>query len=105
MISKNMMKLLAGNSMIRAMFEEGKEMAKKFGQENVYDFSLGNPSVEPPKEVKQAIFDILNEEDPSYVHGYMSNVGYEDVRDAIAKHLNKEYGVNYTQNNIVMIRN
>ena len=102
MISKNMMKLLAGNSMIRAMFEEGKEMAKKFGQENVYDFSLGNPSVEPPKEVKQAIFDILNEEDPSYVHGYMSNVGYEDVRDAIAKHLNKEYGVNYTQNNIVM---
>ncbi len=102
MISKNMMKLLAGNSMIRAMFEEGKEMAKKFGQENVYDFSLGNPSVEPPKEVKQVIFDILNEEDPSYVHGYMSNVGYEDVRDAIAKHLNKEYGVNYTQNNIVM---
>lgn len=55
------------------MFEEGKKMAAIYGADKVYDFSLGNPSVEPPKEVKEAIIDILNTESPNLVHGYMSN--------------------------------
>ena len=59
MISEQMQQLVKGSSVIRAMFEEGKIMAKKYGAENVYDFSLGNPSVEPPAEVKRAMIDVL----------------------------------------------
>ena len=102
MIADSMKKLVEGSSVIRAMFEEGKRMAAIYGAENVYDFSLGNPSVEPPKEVKEAMFDILNNEEPNMVHGYMSNAGYEDVRDAIAKNLNKRFGTAFKENNIVM---
>lgn len=102
MISEKMQKLVAGNSVIRAMFEEGKQLAAKYGKENVYDFSLGNPSVEPPVEVKQAIIDIVNEEDPTYLHGYMNNAGYEDVRETIAQSLNKRFGTDFSQANIVM---
>ena len=55
MISKQMEELVKGSSVIRAMSEEGKKLAAKYGAENVYDFSLGNPSVEPPEEVRQAL--------------------------------------------------
>lgn len=102
MISKKMQQLVSGNSLIRAMFEEGKELAAKYGKENVYDFSLGNPSVEPPAEVKQAIIDIVNEEAPNYLHGYMSNAGYEDVRLTIAESLNRRFGTDFTEQNIIM---
>ena len=102
MITKKMQELVSGNSLIRAMFEEGKELAAKYGKENVYDFSLGNPSVEPPKEVKQAILDIVNEEEPNYLHGYMSNAGYEDVRATIAESLNKRFGTAFSEKYIIM---
>lgn len=102
MISNKMEKLVKNSSAIRAMFEEGKIMAAKYGKENVYDFSLGNPSIVPPKEVKQAIFDVLNEEPEMFVHGYMSNVGYEDVRKTVAEYLNKTHGTAFTEKNIVM---
>ena len=84
------------------MFEEGKKMAAEFGRENVYDFSLGNPSVEPPKEVAEAIKSIPDSYNANYIHGYMSNVGYEEVRDAIAKNLNGRFGTSFTQDNIIM---
>lgn len=102
MIAKNMVGLVQGSSVIRAMFEEGKRLASIHGAENVYDFSLGNPSVEPPEAVGQAIKKILDEEAPNYVHGYMSNSGYEEVREAIAQSLNKRFGTDFSQNNIVM---
>lgn len=102
MISKQMEELVKGSSVIRAMFEEGKKMADQFGAENVYDFSLGNPSVEPPAEVKQAIIDIVKEEPPNFLHGYMSNSGYEDVRETIAESINKRFGTHFTGDNIVM---
>ena len=70
MISDEMIKLVEGSSAIRAMFEEGKKLASIYGAENVYDYSLGNPSVEPPKEVKEAIIKILNTEEPNFIHGY-----------------------------------
>ena len=92
MISEKMQPLLKNNSAIRMMFEEGKKMAAVYGAENVYDFSLGNPSVPAPKEVEQAILDILREEDSLFVHGYMSNAGYEDVRETIAQSLNRRFG-------------
>ena len=102
MISDRMKGLVSNNSVIRAMFEEGKIMAKKYGPENVFDFSIGNPNVAAPKEVKQAIVDIINEEDSLVVHGYMSNTGYEEVRATIANSLNKRFDTSFTENNIIM---
>lgn len=102
MIAKKMIKYVEGSSVTRAMFEEGKKMAEKFGAENVYDFSLGNPSVEPPKAVSKAIIEILNEENPNRVHGYMNNSGYEEVRAAIAKSLNGKFGTSFNEKNILM---
>ena len=98
-----MMPYVEGNSAIRAMFEEGARMAAQFGKENVYDFSLGNPSVPAPEEVNQAIHDILNEENTLLVHGYnQSNSGYEDVRQIVAEHLNELHGTHFTSGNIIM---
>ncbi|MDD3251549.1 MAG: pyridoxal phosphate-dependent aminotransferase [Lachnospiraceae bacterium] len=102
MISEKMKPLVQNNSVIRIMFEEGKRLAAIYGAENVYDFSLGNPNVPAPAEVNQAILDILKEEDSTYVHGYMSNAGYEDVRDTIANSLNERFGTKLNQNHILM---
>ena len=102
MISEKMMKLAQGNSAIRAMFEEGNRLAAMYGRENVYDFSLGNPNFPAPPEVKKAIYDILETEDPVMVHGYMSNAGYEDVRQAVAASLNRRFGTAYGAGNIIM---
>ena len=102
MIAKSMVGYVKGSSVIRAMFEEGKRLAKIYGAENVYDFSLGNPSVEPPKQVREAMIDILQNENQNLVHGYMSNAGYEDVRDTIAKSLNKKFGTSFAEKNILM---
>lgn len=102
MISKKMKKLANNNSVIRAMFEEGQNMAREFGAENVYDFSLGNPSVPAPAAVKNAIREILDQEDSLMVHGYMSNVGYADVRKAVAEQLNRRFGTDFDENNIIM---
>ena len=102
MISEKMAAMVKNSSAIRAMFEEGKIMAAKYGAENVYDFSLGNPNVPAPEAVKQAIEEILQEEDPLMVHGYMSNSGYEDVRAAIADSLNQRFGTKFHQENILM---
>ncbi|MBQ3665673.1 MAG: pyridoxal phosphate-dependent aminotransferase [Lachnospiraceae bacterium] len=102
MISEKMKVFVEGSSVIRAMFEEGKKMAAIYGAENVYDFSLGNPNVPAPKEVNQAIIDVINEENSVLVHGYMSNSGYEDVRKAIADSLNRRFETNFNESNIVM---
>ncbi len=102
MISEKMKVFVEGSSVIRAMFEEGKRMADIYGAENVYDFSLGNPNVPAPKEVNQAVIDVINEENSVHVHGYMSNSGYEDVRKAVADSLNRRFETNFNESNIVM---
>ncbi|MBQ0078543.1 MAG: pyridoxal phosphate-dependent aminotransferase [Eubacterium sp.] len=103
MTAKSMMPYVQGNSAIREMFEEGARLAALYGRENVYDFSLGNPSVPAPAEVNQAIIDIVNEEESTFIHGYnQSNSGYEDVRQTVADHLNKLHGTAFTAKNIVM---
>ncbi len=102
MIAEKMKKLVNNSSAIRAMFEEGKKMAEQYGAENVYDFSLGNPNVPAPAEVKEAILKELEEEDSLMLHGYMSNSGYEDVREAVAQSLNQRFGTAFDQKNIVM---
>ena len=102
MISEKMTAYVNNSSAIRAMFEEGKRLASIYGAENVYDFSLGNPNLPAPKEVKEAIYRILEEEDSVFLHGYMSNSGYEDVRAAVAASLNKRFGTVFHEENIVM---
>ena len=93
---------MENNSAIRTMFEEGDKMRAEYGPENVYDFSLGNPDAPVPAEVKQSIIDILNEEDPTVLHGYMSNAGFEDVRETIAQSLNRRFGTAFDHGNILM---
>ena len=102
MISEKMKTLIGNSSIIRAMFEEGKKLSAIYGEENVFDYSLGNPNVEPPEEIKKAIIDIINEEPQNLVHGYMNNSGYEDVRSEIAEFINKKNNTNLTKDNIIM---
>lgn len=102
MIAESMVGLVKGSSVIRKMFEEGNRLAKIYGAENVYDFSLGNPNVSAPAEVNEAIKDIVDNEESTFVHGYMSNSGYEDVREAIAKSLNKRFDTHFNFSNIIM---
>ncbi|SEW34452.1 pyridoxal phosphate-dependent aminotransferase [[Clostridium] fimetarium] len=102
MIADNMLGLVKNSSVIRAMFEEGNRLAKIHGAENVYDFSLGNPNVPAPAEVGTAIQEILDEEKSTYVHGYMSNAGYEDVRKTIAQSINQKFDTTFDATNIVM---
>lgn len=102
MISEKMKVMVGGSSVIRAMFEEGKRLSAIHGAENVFDFSIGNPNLEPPEAVKQAIFDILNTETPNEVHGYMNNSGYEFVREAIAIDQGKKNGVNLETKDVTM---
>ena len=79
MISNEMAVMIEGSSAIRAMFEEGAKLAEKYGKENVYDFSLGNPNVPAPAMINDAIKEVLDEDDTLLVHGYMMNAGYEDA--------------------------
>lgn len=102
MLSNRIKDLMVGSSAIRAMFEEGKRLAAIHGEENVFDYSLGNPYAEPPETVKNTIIDILSEESPNLVHGYMNNSGYPDVRAKIADFTNKKYTLNLNENNIIM---
>ena len=103
MISKKMENMVANSSAIRAMFEEGNRLAKIYGSENVFDFSLGNPNVPAPDTVKYAIKELLEEEDPVVLHGYTnSNAGYEDVRKAVADSLNERFGTHFGSKNITM---
>lgn len=97
-----MMASIKNSSTVRTMFEEGKRLASIHGEENVYDFSLGNPNVEPPDEVKRAILEIVNSGDAIGIHGYMNNSGYEDVRDTIAKSINSKFDTDINHNNIIM---
>lgn len=102
MISEKMKGYVRNSSAIRAMFEEGKNLAAKYGAENVYDFSLGNPNVPAPQELEDTLVDLVRHEDPVKLHGYMNNAGFEEVRGAIAEHLNRDYHTNFSEKNILM---
>ena len=101
-ISNEMERLLATGSTLREMFEEGKRMAREYGKENVYDFSLGNPSVPAPERMNEAMKEVVDEYDSLTLHGYMSNAGYEDTRLAIANELNERFGMDYKMESITM---
>jgi len=83
------------------MFEAGAKLRQKVGDANVYDFSLGNPDIEPPQVVKEALKKAINSDIPK-MHGYMSNAGYPEVRAALAANLRKTVGVPLEAKHIVM---
>lgn len=102
MISKKIQKLLNNNKIVKEMFEEGRRLKEVYGKENVYDFSLGNPTLPTPKKIDKSIIEVLNTEDSSYIHGYSSNGGYKDVKDSIAYNINNKYNTNLKGKNIIM---
>lgn len=102
MIAEKMKPYVRNNSAIRMMFEEGNRLRAIYGADKVYDFSLGNPSVPAPECVKEAIIDLVNEVEPTVLHGYMSNAGFEDVRQTIAESLNRRFGTKFAAKNLIM---
>ena len=97
-----MKEYVASNFAVNALFEESKNMKDLYGEDNVYDFSLGNPKVETPEQVKTALLEILDKERTVDIHGYMSNSGYESVREKIAVSINDRETTSFTSKNIVM---
>lgn len=92
-MNQRMYGLGSRRSVIREIFEFGKKRAQEVGAENVYDFSLGNPSVDPPQIVTDTLEQLLREEDPTALHGYTSAQGDASVRAAIADYIRKTHGV------------
>ena len=90
------------SSWIRKMFEEGIWLKKQFGEENVFDLSLGNPVIEPPDQVQAALVKAAKDISPG-LHRYMPNAGLQDVREAIAKTLSNECQVSLSANDLVMV--
>lgn len=84
------------------MFEEGNRLRAKYGADKVFDFSLGNPSVPAPDSVREAIIELVNTTDPTVLHGYMSNAGFEDVRQTIAESLNRRFDTKFSAKNLIM---
>ena len=93
MINQNMYALGANRSCIRELFEYGRQRAAIVGPENVFDYSLGNPSIPSPPEIDETIRQILADTDPLQIHGYTSAIGDLQTRQAIADDLNARYGV------------
>jgi aspartate aminotransferase len=102
MLSEKVLAMTKQKSVIREIFEYGMARAREIGAENVYDFSIGNPSVPAPESVDQAIYDIMKEQNPVERHGYAPNAGILEVRETIAQYLNKRFDMDYTGANIFM---
>lgn len=100
-ISQKIKIATSSSSMIRKMFEEGAILKQKFGADKVYDFSLGNPNVAPPKDFEEELLKIAREVIP-YKHGYMPNAGYPETRQAIAAKINRTSGLNLSGDHVIM---
>jgi aspartate aminotransferase len=100
-ISKKIETYLSGASWIRKMFEEGERLRKLYGPEKVFDFTLGNPNVEPPAAFKEALKKLALNPVPG-MHRYMSNAGYPETRLAVAEVLAEQTGLPFNENHIVM---
>jgi aspartate aminotransferase len=100
-ISDNVSKRMMEGSWIRRMFEEGANLKKRYGVENVFDLSLGNPIMEPPPEFNQELKKLMKKPMPG-MHRYMENAGYAETRAAVAVQLSHETGIKFTGNDVVM---
>ena len=102
MISKNMKALVEQSAAISALFTEGKRMRQILGDENVFDFGIGNPNVKAPRSVNETAIEILKSMDSLELHSYTDSAGILSVRRSIAESLNRRFGEEYTAENIVM---
>ena len=102
MVSEDFKAMLGGKSVIRVLAEYATARGAEIGYENVFDYSLGNPSVPAPKEFTEAMIRLLTEEDPMTLHGYSQSQGIPSVRQKHADYLNKRFNMNYTAEHLFM---
>ena len=102
MVNEKMLGLGTARSVIRELFEYGKQRAAVVGAENVFDFSIGNPSVPSPPSVNEAASRLIREIDPVVLHGYTSASGDNAVKEKIAAAINARFGMDYTADNLYM---
>ena len=101
-INQKALALGSKRSIIREIFEYSKTRASEIGADKVFDFSLGNPSVEPPKEVEETIIDLLKTQNSTALHGYTSAQGDFSVRKSISENINQKFNLNLSPDNIYM---
>jgi len=102
LLSQQIGTALKNSSFIRKMFENGIELKKKFGADNVFDFSLGNPDLPPPASVGDALRKVADCIDKPFITGYMPNAGFAHVRDKVAEFLTREQGVPVSAANVIL---
>ena len=102
MISQQYKAMLSGKSVIRELSEYATARGKEIGYENVFDYSLGNPSVPAPKAYNDKLIELISTGDPMLVHGYSPSLGIPAVREKIAASLNSRFGMNYKGEDIFM---
>ena len=103
MLNQHFVDMLSQKSVIRELFAYGMERAKEIGYDNVFDYSLGNPSVPAPESFTQEMIRLLQSENPVALHGYSPSLGIESVRKAVADSLNDRFEMNYTTDNVFMV--
>ena len=100
MVNEEYKKMLEGKSVIRQLSEFATARGKEIGYENVFDYSLGNPSVPVPEKFTKVMIDLLQNKSSMELHGYSPSLGIPSVKEKIAESLNKRFGMNYTGNHI-----
>ena len=100
-VSNEVRQSMAAGSWIRRMFEEGTILKQRYGAENVFDLTLGNPVMEPPAEFHQELKKLAEQPLPG-MHRYMANAGYAETREAVATQLSRETGIGFTLKDIIM---
>lgn len=102
MVSEQYKAMLSGKSVIRTLSEFAAKRGEEIGYENVFDYSLGNPSVPVPQEFTDCMIEMLQNDNPMELHGYSPSLGILSVRAKIAQSLNERFGMNYGPEHIFM---
>ena len=102
MVSEQYKAMLSGKSVIRTLSEFAAKRGEEIGYENVFDYSLGNPSVPVPQEFTDCMIEMLQNDNPMELHGYSPSLGIPSVRAKIAQSLNERFGMNYGPEHIFM---
>lgn len=102
MLSQHFLDMTSQKSVIRELFDYGQTRAKEVGYENVFDYSLGNPSVPAPQEFSDALIDLIQNTDPVALHGYSQSLGIASVRQAVADSLNSRFSMDFKMEDIFM---
>lgn len=103
MLAKKYQEMLSAKSVIRSLSEYATERGKQIGYENVFDYSLGNPSVDVPQSYTDTLIAMLREENATALHGYSPTLTIPSVREAVAENLNQRFGMNYRKEHIFMV--